>query len=345
MTETPSIHRSFLEPFFKAMNVQFSGLWCVLHSYESLPDYSASDVDMAFSGSPKKLEELILRIAEESNWTVYQKLWYDIANCYYYILKNEEGHFLAIDFLIDNSGMGKYGFSTSLLTQDCIMHNNLHPIPCSTVAFCYKFTKRIVKQRSINEDIAYLKQHYEKADKDGVQRILMGQFGSGATPVLEETLASDTFELPNQSMELLLKYKQQEIARSTPVFYKLFLQFKRIFYRISFPCGAIIHIPLLPDGQRERFTHQLKEKTGILFRFIRYEKSGLFKSLQGLLGSTLVICPQQNFPGYSTIKTHWLGSPSEKLTLPEDNFKDPEACAEVYAKSIFSALKKRKRRI
>ena len=71
-----TIHRSYLDPFFREMESHFKGNWCVLHSYEQLPGYSESDVDMAFSDNRfELLENLIHRVGQETGWTVYQKLW------------------------------------------------------------------------------------------------------------------------------------------------------------------------------------------------------------------------------------------------------------------------------
>ena len=106
-TNMNTSHESFLVPFFKEMNTEFQDKWCVLHSYETLPYYSESDVDMAFSGTNiDALELLIKRMAKATEWVLLQKLWYDVQKCYYYVLRHaESGTLLAIDFLIDNDGI------------------------------------------------------------------------------------------------------------------------------------------------------------------------------------------------------------------------------------------------
>jgi len=65
------------------MNIDFKDQWCVLHSYDSLPYFSESDVDMAFSGTDThKLEKLVINVAEKTGWQLYQKLWYDVKKCF-----------------------------------------------------------------------------------------------------------------------------------------------------------------------------------------------------------------------------------------------------------------------
>ena len=162
------------------MSLKYKNSWCVLHSYETLPFFSHSDVDMAFSDSDiKGLENLIYDVALNNGWQVLQKLWYDIETCYYYILKDKNSEvYLALDFLIDNKGLGRYGFKTSILTDACRVIKTNIPVPNHEVAFTYKFVKHLVKKRELNDDSEYMDYHYSNSDKDHLIRHLKSQFGA-----------------------------------------------------------------------------------------------------------------------------------------------------------------------
>ena len=196
------MHESYLTVFFDRMNRKFPNDWCVLHSYETLPQFSESDVDMAFSGtSISALEELISEVAKTTGWRVYQKLWYDVESCFYYVLKqNDTDVFLALDFLIDNDGLGKYGFKTSVLTNLCLMTPEKFPIPNSEVAFSYKLIKRIVKKKSLADDKRYLMEQYGLSDSNKIDMFLTKQFGNPGNEMIRKFLTVERSSTQNRTI-------------------------------------------------------------------------------------------------------------------------------------------------
>ena len=68
--------------------------YCVLHSYDKLPDFASSDVDMAIdSSSMEAAERIIFKLSEDMKMKVIQRLLYDIPRCYFYVIffRDEKG--------------------------------------------------------------------------------------------------------------------------------------------------------------------------------------------------------------------------------------------------------------
>jgi len=331
-------HESYLVPFFKEMNTVFPRKWCVLHSYETLPYYSASDVDMAFSGSHvQTLERSIKKIAKETGWVLLQKLWYDVQNCFYYVLyKPETQTLLAIDFLIDNNAIGKYGFKTSSLTANSQMVNACFPIPNSDVAFCYKLIKRIVKKRSLKEDDAYLRNTYLKANKDQVHTLLESQLGNKGKELILRYLTDKNRPLSKSDITLLHRMRKKNLNSLQHMIKFRYWETKRSFNRVFKPSGMILTVAKLEEAQLQELTNMLSDKLDILFRFVKTNISGAsIGSLKGFVGSTLVICSGS----HSTLKTTW--SKTTKLVLDQNEAtrnNNVNSLADFYFKTIVRAL-------
>ncbi|HDZ07420.1 hypothetical protein LCGC14_0119160 [marine sediment metagenome] len=337
-------HYTFLKPFFETMNENFVDKWCVLHSYETLPNFSDSDVDMALNHADiGLLESLILKVANNTGWTFCQKLWYDVPKCFYYVLRNDnEGTYLAIDFLIDPKGIGRYGFNTETLTSNCEMHENLFPIPNHAVAFTYKLVKRIVKRRSMLSERDYLVHHLDNADKVVVKEIILKQFGKKGLQVIELKLEINDFEFSKKEEEYLIKLKRKNAFLRLKPLSKIYWEIFRVSNRIFKPKGLIINIPLLSDKELHYFKIELEHKVGLLFRFVKLSKAPFVKTnLVGLVGSTLVINSSKALTPDKAIIKHWLlGSKFHKIDNIE--FVTVDEMVEVYFKAIVEILISRK---
>ena len=343
---TNTSHESYLTPFITAMNIEFKDQWCVLHSYESLPYFSKSDVDMAFSGNDiSKLEALITTVAKKSNWQLYQKLWYDVKKCFYYVLKkNNEDVFLAIDFLIDNDGIGKYGFKTSLLTQNCNWYQEVIPIPNHEIACCYKLIKRIVKKRPLEEDAKYIRDHFRQSDPEVIKHILAQHFNSKDLIVLRDFLEKKNNNLTQTKINQLHNSRKKFIASVSSGLKHTIWETLRILERIITPSGLVIYIPNLEKEKQEKFTKHLSEKLGILFRFVNLEHSNSFLSkFKSLVGSTLLICPKNNYNPKKSIQRNWLFKNTTEVKIQPEMLQEQsnDELVNAYYLAILSKLNKR----
>ena len=301
-------HKSFLETFFLEMNRRFPKDWCVLHSFETLPDHSESDVDMALSSEDvEALERLILDVGHTTGWTVYQKLWYDEKYCFYYVLKqNGTDHYLALDFLIDNQGIGVYGFRSSILTKDCLIFKDQIRIPSHEAAFCYKLVKRIYKERSLDEDEVYLKEHFNLSDKTKVREILTQQFGEEGSLFILNLFKQKDLVFLQEHQDYLSKLKEKyffDFNRRTrkKTWYGL-----RLLNRVIYPTGLILSIPYLEKNNLEKFHSLLEAKVDILFRKVSaYTTNSTLKNVKACLSSTLIIVPRSKLKKCQKLKISW----------------------------------------
>lgn len=335
-------HASYLIPFFEKMNATFPKDWCVLHSYETLPYYSASDVDMAFSGSDlKNLELLITEIAEQTGWQLYQKLWYDVQWCCYYVLREKNtGIFLALDFLTDNHGIGRYGFKTTVLTSNCDLINDLIPVPDHETALSYKLIKRIEKGRSLEEDDDYLKEHFKKSDEQKLALFLKGQYGNKGQQLLFSYLKQDKGLLTDAELVFLKQERKNRISTLETRTKFLYWEMRRVFNRIENPSGILVNIPILEENTMKDFTGILKEKVGILFRFVKLgANTSILEKFKGLAGSTLVVCPKENFDRKRAVR--YQGLYPKYMAFDTDeilDFNDSDVVTDQYLTLVLKAL-------
>lgn len=333
------MHESYLTVFFEEMNRNFPNEWCVLHSYETLPQYSASDVDMAFSGTNvSSLEILIVEVGNKTGWQLYQKLWYDVETCFYYVLKQTDADvFLALDFLIDNKGIGRYGFKTSMLTNQCVMTPNTFPVPNPEVAFSYKLIKRIVKKRSLTEDKPYLMQQYAKSNGAKIQEFLEGQFGIRGSSLIKEFLTAKENTLTSKEIAYVNTERKRLGSNFKNKLSYVSWQLKRIVNRVFYPSGMILYTPPLNTDELALLTHELETRVGILFRFTRSNPARSYKiNFTSFVGSTLVLCPLRHHKQQKAIQYTWFSKKSLDVDL--EGKHDIKVMADLYYTSILQTL-------
>jgi hypothetical protein len=138
----------YLSAFFERLN-ENRVCYCVLHSYEGLPAYAPSDVDMAVaSGDLRKTEAVLFEVSDLLGFKVIQKLYYDIPRCYYYVIffRDEVGSpgFVQLDFLNDDYGIGHYFMNTRSLLEGRRQYNGFY-VPSVPVEACYLLIKKVIK--------------------------------------------------------------------------------------------------------------------------------------------------------------------------------------------------------
>ena len=302
-------HSSFLIPFFVQMNIKFENKWCVLHSYETLPYYSESDVDMALDSIEiQKLEEIIFDVALENGWQVVQKLWYDTEKCFYYVLfETNKNNFLAIDFLVDKYGTGRYGFESSLLTNNCNIFKEIIPIPNNEIAFVYKFTKRLIKNIDFVNEISYMNYHFSKSKFSTLQFYFEKQFGKKSFSDIKKTFQNKNLNISDELRVSLLKNRDINLNRNVLfVLKKNIFEFNRILFRILFPSGMIIVLPTIFESKSKQISLLLEEKLSLSFRFYKQINSSSFlKFFKSMAGSTLVISFSKKNNSIIYIRSSW----------------------------------------
>jgi hypothetical protein len=285
----------FLRPFLLALREK-SIRYCVLHSYEQLPFYTESDVDMALHGiSREEFESLLQRVAREAGWEIVQRLWYDVPTCFCYVVRSlsEPRAWIAVDILLDPIGIGCYGLETEILTRDAIA-DGIFFRSNPSVEFCYKLTKRIHKGQFKPSDLAKLNVLYREADKSLMRRVLSQRYGAWVAhrilAVFEQ--AGDVgVRLPSVrvlSMIQLLKQRHLPIPR---LLKRLAWQARRTWNRVSQPTGVVLWLPWMSEMALQQLSETLWTRVGPAFGRLRVEPiSGPWRRFAALSCKTLLVC-------------------------------------------------------
>jgi len=233
---------------FNAAGVRY----CVLHSYDRLPEFTASDVDMAVDKvGLKKVDRIVFELAEELGFKVIQKLYYDVPHSYYYVLffRDAEGlpGFIQLDFMNDELGIGRYLLKTRDLLTGRRKLGELY-IPSAPAEACYLLIKKVVKQSILPEHQAKLKASYAK-DSRGVEWLLKRYFGRKNLPRIRRLIFHTE---PEKEVDILRILKtaitmRHRLLRPHLMVLKGLWLAKRVFERIIRPTGLVVTL-LSPDG-------------------------------------------------------------------------------------------------
>ncbi len=244
-----------VESFLTALFDQFASesvRYCVLHSYESLPAYAPSDVDMAVvSDDLEKAERLVFDVSKSLGFKVIQKLYYDIPRCYFYVVffRDEDGRpgFVQLDFLNDDYGIGRYILKTEVLIEGRRQYKNFF-IPSVPVEACYLLIKKVVKGKFSPEHEVKLRELFEKGGS-AVAGMMTCYFGEDCTDDIKKLIhGTDPSEQTNIIGRLResLSLRHRTLKPHLRVLGMLWFA-KRSLGRILSPTG-LITIFISPDG-------------------------------------------------------------------------------------------------
>lgn len=241
----------FLTKLFETLNRE-ELRYCVLHSYEALPGYTRSDVDMVIaSGDLKKCEKIIFDVSDLLRFRVIQKLYYDIPRCYYYVVffRDYDGTpgFVQLDVLNDDYGVGRYILRTETLLQRRRKYKGFY-VPSVPVEACYLLIKKVIKGKFSPEHEAKLKSLLEE-DSEAVTDMIARCFGADQREDVERLVRGTD---PSRQAGVVKGLRRALFLRHRafkPHLYALgFLWFvRRIVERMLCPTG-LVAILVSPDG-------------------------------------------------------------------------------------------------
>jgi hypothetical protein len=226
--------------------------YCVLHSYDGLPQYAPSDVDMAIDSKDMvRAESIIFEAAALLGFKVIQKLHYDIPRCYYYVLffRAADGTpgVVQLDFLNDDYGIGRYILKTEMLLEGRRRFNNFY-IPSIPVEVCYLLIKKTIKRKFSPEHEAKL-QSLLREDEAGVRGVLGGFFGDHfgeAMELIKGVAPAAHKDLIIESLKHFLFVRYRALRPHLLLLSYLWLA-QRVVERVWAPTG-LVTIFISPDG-------------------------------------------------------------------------------------------------
>lgn len=241
---------SFLTSLFQRLN-KLDIQYCILHSYGQLPQYAASDIDIATDRHGlRAMDDILTELAEYSEFRIIQKLHYDVPSCYYYVVayvdETGEPHFLGLDLLCDDHGIGRYMMSASVLLQDRRTYRSFY-IPAPKIEATYLVLKRIAKD---NLELHH-KQSIEglyRENRDDVTELLTKYLGKYRTRELEDNVCNGDWERFCQQIPAYQRCLQLRKARNLWRSLEMaFRQMVRVAGRLIHPTGLVIALTG-PDG-------------------------------------------------------------------------------------------------
>ncbi len=241
----------FLTTLFETLNLE-KLRYCVLHSYEGLPVYTPSDVDMVVASSDlKRCEEIIFDVSDLLGFRVIQKLYYDIPRCYYYIVffRDDDGTpgFVQLDVLNDDYGIGRYILRTKTILESRRHFNGFY-IPSAPVEACYLLIKRAIKGQVLSEHREKLSKLFKEGG-EAVNNFVAGCFGvehmAEILSLVEGVGFSDQTDII-RSLRKALSLRYRTLVPYLRIVALLWF-IKRAWERMIFPTG-LVAILVSPDG-------------------------------------------------------------------------------------------------
>ena len=244
MTIRLSVIGQYLNKLFSKFE-QLDIRYCVLHSYEDLPDTPVSDVDIAIDRRGMNMLESILdKLSRDSELKIIQKLHYDVPFCYFYVLsyieKNKLPSFVKIDFLSDYRGTNHYYITTSIFLSGRCPYKNFY-IPSPSVEIMYLILKRIIKGEIIEKHEQRIKELYGK-DKSEFRNLLVKYFGDSTARSIEKIIARnrwDEFRSKIPEFKHILRTREM-ISHPLNSTIRWCQQIVRVIQRIGGPTGLVV---------------------------------------------------------------------------------------------------------
>lgn len=225
--------------------------YCVLHSFEQLPKYSDSDVDIVIDKKYlNKIPELLYELEKKTKWKVVQKIKHEYNSEYYVLYNSEDSHinYLQLDFCTDYVRDKRICIKNNELLENRLKFKNFY-IPSNQMQGLYLVIKKTLKGSIKNNQKEKIEQLLNEDKNNMFKNTLKKYFGEFITSKIIETIINPkqvSFDVEFKNLRKLL-LKKLLINNPLGTINYLFFDIIRRLKRIIEPTG--INIALLgPDG-------------------------------------------------------------------------------------------------
>ncbi|MGH4119460.1 hypothetical protein [Clostridium sp.] len=223
--------------------------YCVLHSYDLIPDQIESDIDITIEYNKiQEIEEIFEEIENEIGWKVVQKLRHEYC-AYYYVLityDNNQLYTVQLDFNTDYVRDGRICLKNIDLISNTRKYKNFY-ILNEEYEFIYLIMKKILKEFFKEKQKNKLLDLYN-IKTDSINEMLKNYFSKDSIIIFQQGLSADfsIIETNNKRLKEDLLNNLRKKDRLGTYKYKI-LNFNRKIMRIFNPTGCMIVLQG-PDG-------------------------------------------------------------------------------------------------
>jgi thymidylate kinase len=236
----------FLRQLFRLLN-EFGVRYCVIHSWEGLPEHLPSDLDLAVHPDDKALIISIIEGLKCRNYVAYQ--WQNYLTkshaLFFYWPAGWALNTIEVDIMFEHRRAGMILVSGEEFVARRVRHGDFW-IASPEMEFSYLLAKKAWKGQASCSQSLRLKQLFESLGHEKVEEIGQGIFRSEFKARMMEACAHGSVD------ELFKDLKGK--AWQTPLFQRPVKvirywtgEFKRAVWRTSHPCGILVSV-LGPDG-------------------------------------------------------------------------------------------------
>jgi thymidylate kinase len=221
--------------------------YCVLHSWDQLPDHLSSDLDLAIHQDDKPAIPAILESLRQKGYTPYH--WKNYAtnghSFYFFWTAGLTPHTVAVDIIFEHRRAGMILASGEKLVSSRIRHGDFW-IAAPEIEFSYLLAKKAVKGKASRPQVLRFKQLVEILGRENAEEIVGEIFQPDVQARIVDACAQGSIdaELPTLTKKTW-RVSPSGDARNRIRYWAG--EFRRAIWRSSEPAGILLAF-MGPDG-------------------------------------------------------------------------------------------------
>ena len=226
----------FLRKLFQLLS-EFGVRYCVIHSWERLPEHLGSDLDLAVHPADKKQITSIIEALKSSNYSAYQ--WSNYIthghSFYFYWVAGGEVNTVPVDIIFEDRRAGMIMASGEDFVAGRVRHGDFW-VASPAMEFSYLLVKKANKGKVSSAQTLRLKRLAESLGRESAEKIVSNVFRADLkTRIVEACLDGSIDEVFGD-----LKGEAWQTAPSKRLLKTIRYwagQFRRAIWRTSHPSG------------------------------------------------------------------------------------------------------------
>ena len=242
----PQSVSNFVRTLFRLLD-ESAVRYCVLHSWDQLPDHLSSDLDLAIHPDDKPAVPAILESLRQNGYTPYH--WKNYAtkghSFYFFWTAGLTPHTVAVDIIFEHRRAGMILASGEKLVSSRIRHGDFW-IAAPEIEYSYLLAKKAVKGKASASQALRLKQLVERLGREKAEEIAGEIFQPGVQARIVDACAKGSIDAELRT----LTQKSWRVSHpgDAPNRIRYWAgELRRAIWRSSEPAGILLAF-MGPDG-------------------------------------------------------------------------------------------------